>query len=132
MRGIFFFFHYTKYLFFFFSGTCKASGAIALKNQSACSCKKNDECCMLLCRITLGEALEEVTHRGNQPVSLLYIYILCFRKVKKILIYSFFFFFFPLRVNIGTTVVRSLKKLATKAFTIQLLEKPLVTTVEPL
>lgn len=31
-----------------------------------CKCKKSDECCMLLCRVTMGETLIEKKFRGNQ------------------------------------------------------------------
>jgi hypothetical protein len=47
------------------SGTCKLTGMAGLGQQNQCSCKKTDEACMLLCRVTLGEPLIEVKFRGN-------------------------------------------------------------------
>jgi len=55
------------------SGSCKLSGAMPRDPHARqqwdrdCTCKCADECCMLLCRVTLGDALLEVQHRGNAP-----------------------------------------------------------------
>jgi hypothetical protein len=55
------------------SGACPLSGAMPRGGAERklwlerCKCKKGDECCMLLCRVTLGDPLVEVKYRGNQP-----------------------------------------------------------------
>lgn len=42
---------------------CATSGP----NPPNCTCKKDDEMCMLLCRVILGDALIEQNFRGNAP-----------------------------------------------------------------
>lgn len=45
------------------AGACTSSGAQA----SMCKCSYNDELCLLVCRVTLGDPLVECIFRGNNP-----------------------------------------------------------------
>lgn len=81
------------------------SGFLNMSKQNLCKCQRNDECCMLLCRVTLGDALVEGVFRGNKVRTILHYiafstYIL------------FFFFSFKKKYradNIGMVVVKNQK-----------------------
>jgi len=45
------------------AGSCTASGF----QSTACRCTQNDELCLLVCRVTLGDPLIESVFRGNNP-----------------------------------------------------------------
>jgi len=37
-----------------------------LNKQSLCKCNSKDECCLLLCRVSLGDPFIEVKFQGNR------------------------------------------------------------------
>ena len=71
--GLYFAEHASKSQQYVHSGTCKLSGAMPrdptnrAKFIKDCKCKQKDECCVLLCRVALGDCLIEKNFRGNGP-----------------------------------------------------------------
>ena len=55
----YFYFIFSLYIFYFWLGTP------GLNTGNPCKCKRNEENCLLLCRVCLGDPLIEKDYRGN-------------------------------------------------------------------